>query len=184
MAKVGYSLVMRKNPAKRDDPNEPLKAYATLQLNDVMNIEQLARHMSEHNSKYNRADICAVLMQCVDCMKEKFIEGNKISLGDLGTFTPSISCEGAESMEKFTADNIKSYNINFIAGPYLKNLKDSVQFEYVATRKAQQATAKAQKAGESIVDLDAAKANAGAGGGDENEGGGGEPAGGGENEEW
>lgn len=160
---------MRKNPAKRD---EPLKAYATLQLNDVMNIEQLARHMSEHNSKYNRADICAVLMQCVDCMKEKFIDGNKICLGDLGTFTPSISCEGAESMEKFTADNIKSYNINFIPGPYLQNLKDSVQFEYVATRKAQQATAKAQKAGETTVDLtgggteDPGTEDPGAGGGD------------------
>ena len=93
MTKVGYSVALRKNPMK---PDEAPKAYAALQTNGTIDIAKLAKHMAQHNSKYSRADITAVMIQMVDCMREKFIEGYKIELGEMGTFSPSISCQAAE----------------------------------------------------------------------------------------
>lgn len=153
--KVGYSVAMRQNPINNEAAP---KAYGTLQINGVIDIYSLGRHMSEHNSKYSRGDIVSVLIQLTDCMREMFIQGFKIQLGDLGSFTPTISTEGAETMEKFTEANIKEMNITFQPGPYLKNLADEADFEYRATRVAQLATAKAEKAGLDNVDLGAAKA--------------------------
>ena len=40
-----YSLHMQKNPVH---PEEPEKAYATLQLNGVLDINALAAHMANH----------------------------------------------------------------------------------------------------------------------------------------
>ena len=98
MAKVGYSVALRKNPLK---PDEAPKAYAALQTNGTLDIAKLAKHMAQHNSKYSRADITAVMIQMVDCMREKFIEGYKIELGEMGTFSPSISCHAAEKVDLY-----------------------------------------------------------------------------------
>ena len=60
-------------------------------------------------------------------------------------------------MKAFTADNIKKINIVFTPDAELENLIDDAAFEVVASRAAQAATLKAEKAGETSVDLDAAK---------------------------
>ena len=88
------------------------KAYAALQTNGTLDIAKLAKHMAQHNSKYSRADITAVMIQMVDCMREKFIEGYKIELGEMGTFSPSISCHAAEKVDLFTQTNIEDYTVN------------------------------------------------------------------------
>ncbi len=54
-------------------------------------------------------------------------------------------------------------NILFFPGEDFENLIDRAEFNLVASRAAQTATLKAEKAGESIVDLGAAKGNGSAG---------------------
>lgn len=154
MVKIGYSVYMAPNPQNSEAAP---KAYAALQLNGTVSISDLARHMAEHNSKYNRGDIIAVMTNAVDCMREMLAQGNKVSLGDLGDFSPSISSNPAEKLEDFTSANIKGLNINFKPGPYLRNLRDVAEFVPVASRAAQAATLKAEKLGQSTVDLGAAK---------------------------
>ena len=85
------------------------------------------------------------------------LNGNKIQLGELGTFGISISSVGAESIEKFSSRNIKSVNILFSPGVDFENLISRAEFNLVASRTAQAATLKAEKAGETTVDLAAAK---------------------------
>ena len=92
-----------------------------------------------------------------ECLVEQLLNGNKIQLGELGTFGISISSEGAESIDKFTAKNIKAVNILFDPGKDFENMIDRADFNPVASRAAQIATLKAEKAGESTVDLAAAK---------------------------
>ena len=65
--------------------------------------------------------------------------------------------KGAESIDKFTSKNIKAVNILFAPGTDFENLINYAEFNPVASRVAQAATLKAEKAGESVVDLDAAK---------------------------
>ena len=81
----------------------------------------------------------------------------KIQMAELGTFGISISSEGAESIDKFTAKNIKAVNILFAPGTDFENLINRAEFNLVASRAAQVATLKAEKAGDDTVDLAAAK---------------------------
>ncbi len=151
-----YSLAMRKNPIH---PDEPEKAYASLQLNGVLDINALANH----NSIYSKGTIVGIITDMCHCVKEAITEGNAIELGDLGRFTPSITCEGAlpgtdaegnpiTAMEAFTEANIKAVNVNYELGPGLDFKREDFDFEYTTTRKVQAATKKAQKRGETSVD--------------------------------
>ena len=151
---------MQKNPAH---PDEPEKAYARLQLNGVLDINALAAHMSAHNSIYSKGTIVGIITDMCACIKEAITEGNAIELGDLGRFTPSITCEGAlpttdqdgnpvTAMEAFTEANIKQVNVNYELGAGLDFRRDDFDFEFTTSRKAQAAAKRAQKKGQSSAD--------------------------------
>jgi len=155
-----YSLHMQKNPAR---PEEDEKAYASLQLNGVLDINDLAAHMAAHNTIYSKGTIVGVITDMCHCIKEAITEGNAVVLGDLGRFTPSLSCEGAvdgvdaegnpkTAMEMFTEANIKQVNVNYELGSGLDFKRDDFDFEYTTSRKAQAAAKKAQKKGQSSAD--------------------------------
>ena len=61
---INYSISLRANPSDQDAPK---KAYANAQYSEIMTLDKFAEHISTHGSKYNRADIQAVLIQAVDC---------------------------------------------------------------------------------------------------------------------
>ena len=71
---------------------------------------------------------------------------------------------GADSLDKFTSKNIKAVNILFAPGVDFENLIGRAEFNLVASRSAQAATLKAEKAGETTVDLAAAKGTTGGNG--------------------
>ena len=176
---INYSIVMRSvnanlfeinqaksriNKAKEagETPNaddvalvktEKQNAYAIAQYADVMTIEKFARHISTHGSVYSRADIAAILYLAVDCMREQLLEGKKIRLGDLGDFSVSLVSKGAESAEKFTAQNITGVNVVWDCGSEFKSLLQDAEFNLVASRSAQAAVLKAIKNGSTTVDL-------------------------------
>lgn len=145
---------MMSNPIKKDDPE---KAYAKNQVSEIWSLEKFSKHIADHNGVYSRGTVKGVISDMCECLVEQLLNGNKIQLGELGTFGISISCDGAESLEKFTAKNIKGVNILFNPGKDFENLIDRAEFNPVASRVAQAATLKAEKAGEGTVDLAAAK---------------------------
>ena len=176
---INYSIVMRSinpnlveinqakgriNEAKKNNQEpaaadlalvatEKQNAYAIAQYADVMTIEKFARHISTHGCVYSRADISAILYMAVDCMREQLLEGKKIRLGDLGDFSVSLTSKGAETAEKFSAQNITDVKVTWEPGAEFKTLKADAEFNLVASRKAQQAVIAAIKAGETVVDL-------------------------------
>lgn len=79
----------------------------------------------------------AVLIQTVDCLKEVLMNGDKVNLGDLGSFYLTLNCDGADSYKEFTANNIKSVNIRFTPGPEFADMKDEASYRHVGTRKQQ-----------------------------------------------
>ena len=132
---------------------EKQNAFAVAQYTDVMTIEKFARHIATHGCVYSRADISAILYMAVDCMREMLLDGKKIRLGDLGDFSVSLNSKGAESAEKFSAQNITGVNVVWDAGTDFKNLLSDAEFNLVASRSAQAAVIKAVKSGETLVDL-------------------------------
>ena len=151
---IEYSIYMMGNPIK---PEEPQKAYAKNQVREIWDLNKFCKHIASHNAGYSRGMVKAILSDMCDCIVEQLLNGNKIKLGEFGVFSISINCEGAESLEKFTEENIKSVNIKFNPGVDFENLVDKAEFKLVASRAGQAALLKAEKANESTVDLEAAK---------------------------
>jgi len=108
----------------------------------------------------------------VDCMREMLLEGKKIRLGDLGDFSLLLSSKGAETADKFTAQNITNVKVQWDPGHQFKNLLDDAEFNLVASRSAQAAVIKAIREGKTNVDLNVPVTPDGGGDGDGTTGGG------------
>ena len=164
-----------KNPDQKDldlVKTEKQNAFAISQYTDVMTIEKFAKHITSHGSVYSRADISAILYMAVDCMREMLLEGKKIRLGDLGDFSILLGSKGAETADKFTAQNITNVKVQWEPGQQFKNLLDDAEFNLVASRSAQAAVIKAIKEGKTNVDLNVPINPDGGGDGDGTTGGG------------
>lgn len=139
---IEYSIYMMGNPIK---PEEPQKAYAKNQVREIWDLNKFCKHIASHNAGYSRGMVKAILSDMCDCIVEQLLNGNKIKLGEFGVFSISINCEGAESLEKFTEENIKSVNIKFNPGVDFENLVDKAEFKLVASRAGQAALLKAER---------------------------------------
>ena len=149
---INFSKTVRKNLQNLEAPK---KTYAMAQVREAMTLQQFAKHISDHNSKYCRADVAGVLMTAVDCLIEQVKNGNSVSLGDLGVFLPVIKSVGVcesevdeDTGEKpvFTAANIYMTTVGWHKGPELRNFVDECTFCEVDTIKARSASLKAKKA--------------------------------------
>ena len=140
---INYSVYMMQSPFSKDDTP---KAYARNQVSEVWTLEKFSKHIADHNGVFSRGTVKGVLSDMCECLVE-------------GTFGISINSEGAESIDKFTSKNIKEVRIIFTPGADFENMIGRAEFNMVASRAAQVATLKAEKAGEDTVDLAAAKAS-------------------------
>lgn len=142
------------------------------------------RHRLDHRSPYRRSHRnllhrpAAVLIATVDNMIDSLCAGEQVDFGELGKFHLQITNRGAETAEKFTAANITRVNIQFVPGEDLRNIFAGMGFTPVPTRTVARAVLKAQKAGETMVDI-SGKDTSGGG----STGGGGNSGGSGEEEE-
>lgn len=151
---INYSVYLWKNPM---DENATEKAYAKNQVTKVMSFDEFVKHIADHNGVFTRGTVKGVVSDTCSCLVEMLLNGYKVEFGELGVFSIYISSEPADSLTEFTADNIKEVNILFSPGADFENLRSRAEFVPVASRLAQQATLKAEKNGESTVDLEAAK---------------------------
>ena len=146
---IDYSVFMMGNPM---DVDAAQKAYAKAQVSEIMPFSQFV-----NNGVFTRGTVKGVIADMCECLVEMLLEGKKVQLAELGNFWISIGSEGAEDLKKFTESNITAVNIVFTPGEDFQNLRSRAAFNPVASRIAQAATLKAEKAGKGTVDLDAAK---------------------------
>ena len=135
---------------------EAPKAYAKAQVKEVMTFRQFVAHIAEHGG-HKRGQVKGVLSDMCSCLVEQLLEGKKILLDDLGNFWISLTSMGAENCEAFTSKNITGVKIIFTPGEDFENLLGRASFNLVASRTTQSASLKAEKAGETTVDLAVAK---------------------------
>ena len=136
-------------------PEAGERAYAKAQVREVWDSDKFINHLAAHNAVFTRGTFKGVISDVCNCIVEQVLNGNKIALGELGTFQASISCESAEDMKQFTAENIKAVNLVFTPGPDFENMIGKATFNPVTSRKLQVAALKAQKQKAAIIDLNA-----------------------------
>ncbi len=154
---INYSKVKIKNSMSGSDV-----VFARAQYDEVMSLEDFARHISEHNSVFSQATVQGVLIEMTKCMKEMLLDGKKVELGILGTFWLTYSSETTPTAEEFTAENIKTVRVTYTPSQELKDLRDEATFQFVGTR-AQQAAARAER--NSQLDSDTSTDSTGSGSG-------------------
>ena len=140
---IPYSLVLRQvHPGK---PKEGNKTYPAAQYRQVLDLSAMAAHMTAHSSKYDKGDIMAVVTQLASCIREQLLLGNKVTLGDLGSFSVSLDSKAAPNAEEFSTSQIKRVLVRWSPSNTLSGLEKEASFEYVSTRKAQDEARKAEK---------------------------------------
>lgn len=147
---INYSTTLRPCPS---DTRKPIKAYANAQVSEVVTLEEFAKHITNHNSKYSRGDMLAVLVLISDCLKELLLNGKKVELGDLGSFWLTLRSDGAAFAEEFRVNNIRSVTPKWERGPAFRDLRAEAEFQAVATRAVQLAAVRAEKGGEASFEL-------------------------------
>ena len=141
---MNYSVTMRKNPQNENDPK---KAYASVQYEGTVQLEQLAEHIKSHGSPYTRDMIVGIATALVDCTREYLTRGFKVSLGDLGTFRIAIAQRAAKTKKAYTANNITDAWAEYEPGGYFVDLRDEINFTEVPNRLVQNVAAKLVKEG-------------------------------------
>ena len=140
---IPYSLVLcQVRPGKPEQGN---KTFPVAQYAQNLSLDDMAKHMSGHGSKYTKGDIMAVTTQLVECIREQMLLGNRVSLGDLGTFYVSLKSEPANNAESFSTSLIKDVNVRWRPSTQFKSLINEASFNYVGTREAQAEARKAEK---------------------------------------
>ena len=178
---INFSLSMRAvDPSKQDGPK---RAYPNAQAAKVMQLDEFSTHIAKHGSPYHRSDINAVLTRSVDCLREMLLDGNKVCLGDLGNFYVRLESKGAPSIAEFNASaHITGVKVYWEPGPLFCDLINEAEFVNVATRRAQDATLKAERAGQTTVDISKDASSSGNGSGNDTPSGGSDnPSGGSDN---
>lgn len=140
---IDYSLSMKANPS---NPDAPKRAYAQVQIKETYDLDKLSKHIAMHGSIWTEDIVAGVTKKFCKCVEELIIAGNKVELGDLGAFYPSVTSKGADDFDSFNPNvNIRKVRANFQRGTKFKDLRTSdlpVEFNLVLTRDEQ---AKAKK---------------------------------------
>jgi predicted histone-like DNA-binding protein len=122
---VQYVLNQRVNPR---DLTAPKKYYAQAKSKDEQTTRQLATEISKR-SGISVPDVMAVIESFIDLIPEKIADGNIVRIGDFGSFNLSISSEGTEKPEDFTASMIRSNSMNFRPGKIVQQVLDNVEYK-------------------------------------------------------
>ncbi len=122
---IKYKTVARKNPREQQ---LPAKFYANAVSVSKINLKTLAKTISKRTS-LDHVDAEAVVSATVDIILEELADGNMVQLGDLGSFSVSLSSTGAETEDKFSAASIEKARIIYRPGAELKNMLKTLKYE-------------------------------------------------------
>lgn len=143
IGKILYSKVARM--AKPNDKSSEKKVFALQQSRQTVNLDDIARHMTEHNSPFTKGTVKGILDDFVDHIVEMLLDSRRVHLDGLGTIFTTLSSEGAESSEAFTAASIKRVNPRMSFDKEMRaNINNSAQFELTSSRELQAQARKEQ----------------------------------------
>ena len=105
-----YKLVKNNN---KKFPGTYGKYYARPAVTATISIDQLAEHMSSHNTPFSAGAVRGILTDMVKCVKELVLSGYSVKIDDLAIFSIGIRPKkGADTKESFTvAKNIEGVKL-------------------------------------------------------------------------
>ena len=82
------------------------KLYARVSYKENMNVQDMARHMAEHNTMFSEGSICGILIDFVKCVREMVLMGNTVKIDNLAIFKATVEANALETL--YDAENDKT----------------------------------------------------------------------------
>ena len=104
------------------------KYYPRVSYKETLNIHDMAKHMSEHNTPFSEGTIEGILRDFVKCTREQTLLGNTVKVDDLAIFKVSVIGNGSIALYDKDNDKTISASIGVIGkdektGPAVESLK-------------------------------------------------------------
>ena len=104
------------------------KYYPRVSYKETMNIHDMAKHMSEHNTPFSEGTIEGILRDFVKCTREQTLLGNTVKVDDLAIFKVSAIGNGCAVLYDKENDKTITASIGEIGkddrtGPSVQSLK-------------------------------------------------------------
>ena len=104
--------VLKQNKNEKSSAYGKFFAYPVIE--ETIDLDALAGHMSNHNTPYSKGAIKGMLTDMVVCVKELLLEGKNVKIADLAIFSLGIKNAkgGADTVEEFSVSkNIKGVKL-------------------------------------------------------------------------
>ena len=98
MASIKYKIYKNNSSAGKMG-----KFYARAYHDETITLEELAEHMSLHNTPYSKGTIHGVLKDMVACVRELLLDSKKVKLDNLAIFSLGLTSKPADSPQEFSA---------------------------------------------------------------------------------
>ena len=104
------------------------KYYARVSYKQTMGVQEMAHHMSEHNTMFSEGSICGILIDFVKCVREMVLMGNTVKIDNLAIFKASVVANGLETLYDAAQDKVAQATVGTLAegaktGPAVKVIK-------------------------------------------------------------
>ena len=152
------------------------KNYARVSYKETLSVQDMAKHMSEHNTVFSEGSITGILIDFVKCVREQVLMGNTVKIDNLAIFKATVEANGLETMYDAEADKVAQATIGTLAegaktGAAVKAIKLLAQSTGDFTRDELKKSVKFSWTDKAASEIAAAKAAALNGGGSEQSGG-------------
>ena len=104
------------------------KFYARVSYKQTLSVQDMAHHMSEHNTLFSEGSITGILIDFVKCVREQVLMGNTVKIDNLAIFKATVEANGLDAMYDPDTDKVASATIGTLAegaktGPAVKVIK-------------------------------------------------------------
>ena len=108
------------------------KTYARVSYKQTLSVQDMAKHMSEHNTMFSEGSITGILIDFVKCVREQVLNGNTVKIDNLAIFKATVEANPLEVLYDADTDKVASATIGTLpegakTGAAVKTIKLQAQ---------------------------------------------------------
>ena len=116
------------------------KTYARVDYKETLSVQDMARHMAEHNTAFSEGSITGILIDFVKCIREQVLNGNTVKIDNLAIFKATVEANPLEVLYDAEQDKVAQATIGFTRDELKKSVKlgwtDKAKAEIAQPREA------------------------------------------------
>ena len=138
------------------------KLYARVSYKQTLSVQDMARHMSEHNTMFSEGSITGILIDFVKCVREQVLNGNTVKIDNLAIFKATVEANALETLYDAQADKTATASLGTLkegdkTGAAVKTIKLLAQSTGDFTREELKKDAKLSWTDKTKAEIAAAK---------------------------